>query len=127
MMELILSNLVLISQFMALFALAWLSNMVLSLWFNIKILGEIFDPKRLIDGVYKLLVLCIGVALFSVLLTTAPIVFEHYGIVTIEEDIATTFDFLAVAVLFAVKGIIPYAKETYKTLNNIIESIKPIE
>lgn len=127
MLELILSNLVLIGQFMALFALAWLSNTVLSLWFNVKIVGEMFDIKRLVDGVSKLIVLCIGVALFSVLLTTAPIVFEHYGMLTFEDNAMDVFDFIAVATLFAVKGIIPYAKESYKTLNDILESLKPAE
>lgn len=59
--NIILTNLINVGYGVLIFAIFYLSNMGFSLWYNIKLLSQKFDTKKLLNGGLKLL--CFGTSL----------------------------------------------------------------
>lgn len=119
MLELLLSNLIYIGLAMALLAVVWLSNFVLSLYYNIKLLSEPFDVKRVKSGILKLLSTIIGTGLLVVAITFVPIYLNAVG-VEIAKDFTQFFSILTIVAIFT-KSIYFYIKQAYDTLNGILD------
>lgn len=120
MIEMISGNLVLVSQFGGLLALAWLANFAASVYYNVNILDQKFDKARIINGLFKLVALCVGIASFVVVITAIPILLNHMDIL-ITEEFADIFSIVTIIGVFVTKGIFPYCKQAYETFTNIIE------
>ena len=118
MYVLLSTNLINIGFAMGLLAIAYLSNMCFSLYYNIKIVEESFNWTKLFNGILKLIAVCIGIAALSCVITLLPLYLQYVGIALAEEFI-DTFNILAVITLF-VNSIYKYSKEAYETLKNIL-------
>ena len=119
MLELLLNNLIFIGIAMGLLSVSWLSNFVLSLYYNIKLLSQPFDWTRLFNGGLKLLTVVLGTALLVVSITFVPIFLQFTGVEILDEYIEF-FSVLTIIVIFA-KSIFAYVKQAYTTLSGIIE------
>ena len=119
MTEQIIINLTWVGYAMGILSLAWLSNFAFSIYFNIKVVEELFDIKRLINGVEKLVALCVGIGLLSLVITLFPIFMTYVG-VPINEEYTTLFSVLTVIILFG-NSTIKYTKQAYDTLKQILE------
>ena len=119
MLELLLSNLIYIGLAMGLLAVCWLANFVLSLFYNVKLLSEPFDIKRIKSGILKLLSTIIGTGLLVVAITFVPIYLNVVG-VEIAEDFTQFFSILTIVAIFT-RSIYFYIKQAYETLNGILD------
>lgn len=122
MFETLLTNLTYIGIAMGLLAIAYISNIFFSLFYNIKITKENFDKQKLIDGVLKVIVLCLGTATLSCVVTLLPIFAQYVGI-TLADEFIDTFNILAIISLF-ISSIFKYTKEAYDTFKNILNPIE---
>ena len=104
---------------MALLAVCWLANFVLSLFYNVKLLSEPFDPQRIKSGILKLLSTIIGTGLLVVAITFVPIYLDVVG-VEIAEDFTQFFSILTIVAIFT-RSIYFYIKQAYETLNGILD------
>lgn len=119
-MEQIITNLTWVGYSMGILSMAWLSNFAFSIYFNIKVVEELFDMKKLIDGVERLLALCAGIGLLSLVITLFPIFMTYVGI-PINEEYTELFSILTIIILFG-NSTIKYAKQSYDTLKQILEN-----
>lgn len=119
MLELLLNNLIYIGIAMGLLAVSWFSNFSFSLYYNIKLLSEPFDPIRAKSGVLKLVAVVVGTGLLVVVITFVPIFLQYVG-VEIADEYVQFFSVLAIVALFT-KSIYTYIKQAYDTLNGILE------
>jgi len=119
MIEQIVTNLIWVGYAMGILSIAWLSNFVLSIYCNIKVLNELFDIKRMISGIEKLLALCIGIGLLSLVITVFPIYMAYVGI-PIAEEYISVFSIGTIVVLFG-NSTIKYTTQAYNTLKDILK------
>lgn len=119
MIESLEYNLALTGVFMGLLALSWFSNFSCSLWYNVKFLHESFDKAKMLNGLLKLISLCLGIASFVIVITAVPIVLTEVNI-PIPDDFTELFSIATILGVFLTKGIIPYCMEAYTTFTNII-------
>lgn len=82
MHEIILTDVMLILTFYGVFALAYFSNVVLSLFKNTQLLCQPFDKKKFFQGVLKCLVFTFGSILLVLAIDFATYVFNKYGIIS---------------------------------------------
>lgn len=120
MIEMVLANLTLILQFGGLLVLSWFANFSTSLYYNINVLEQKFDKTKLINGLLKLLALCVGIAAFVIVITVIPIMLNGLQI-PITEEFTELFNIIAIIGVFLTKGIYPYCRQAYETFSNIIE------
>ena len=125
MEEVLVTNLTNIGFAMALLAIAYLSNICFSLYYNIKISKESFDYSKLLNGVLKLIALCAGIATLAFVITLLPVYLTNIGI-PIEEEFSSTFSVIAIIGLF-VQSIYKYVRESYETLTQILSTNKTEE
>lgn len=71
-MNLVIMNLEKVSIGIAIFALAYVSNIFLGVWRNVRIDGMNFDWKLLAESVLKFVVLGLGIAILSVTVSILP-------------------------------------------------------
>lgn len=95
MTEAILHNLTNAGWAMLIFLCAYISNMAFSLYYNIKTLGESFTVSKLINSVYKVGSIGIGLTLLVVATTGLP-AFANYIGWAIPDEYTQVFDDLAV-------------------------------
>ena len=88
-------NLMDISFGMLLFALAYISNMCLSIYYNVKVLGEVFNKDLIKNSVLKILAFVLGVALLVVVVTTLPMFASHVGF-DLPKDFVEVFNAVAI-------------------------------
>lgn len=70
--DVILNNLINVGYGVALFILAYLSNMLFSIWYNIKVLLQPFDLKKIRDSGIKILCFGAGLTLLSLGISILP-------------------------------------------------------
>lgn len=100
------------------FVLAYLSNIAFSLYYNVKILGEPFDYRKLIDSGLKALAFCIGVALLVIVITALPLFAEFVGFTLPKEyvEVFSTFAIISVPLFSACK----YSFESFNKMKSIL-------
>ena len=125
MEEVLVTNLTNIGFAMALLAIAYLSNICFSLYYNIRISKESFDYSKLLNGILKLIALCVGIATLAFVITLLPVYLTNIGI-PIEEEFSSTFSVIAIIGLF-VQSIYKYVRESYETLTQILSTNKTEE
>lgn len=104
--------------------LAFLANVVLSLYHNINMIGESFDSKRMSKGVKKALVLIMGTMLMVAAVDSATTILSK----CVPEINDQVHDIVSVAMIAATIGVAAwrYIKDAYSTFINILNG-KPSE
>lgn len=118
LIQLLLRNLTHIGIGVALFVVAYVSNMAYSLYYNIKLLHQPFDAKKLLDSVIKILAFGVGTTLLCVGITFIPIFADYVGL-TISEEYQEIFSNLAILIVFIVAAC-KYLFEAYGKLKDIL-------
>lgn len=122
LVQVIISNLQNVGIGVLLFIVAYVSNMALSLYYNIKVLNEAFDKAKLINSALKVASFAIGTALLCVGITTIPAFASHVGF-EIPAEYSTVFQDLAVLSVFIISAC-RYLLEAYQKLTNIFKASK---
>ncbi len=92
---LILSNLEKVGFGVLLFLGAYLVNIIFGVWRNVKIEGYDFDLKLIINSAFKFLVLGIGIALLTIIISLIPLYATYVGI-EIESEMVQMMDSLVI-------------------------------
>jgi hypothetical protein len=116
----VLTNLTDVGIGVLLFVMAYVSNMALGLYYNIKVLNQPFDVKKLIDSALKIAAFGIGTGLLCVCLTTIPAFATHVGFV-IPDEYSTVFQDLAILSVFIISSC-KYLLEAYNKFAKILKT-----
>ena len=111
-------NMTVIIAMVCLFALSWLANFCLSVYNNIKQIGESFDKSKLLNGIEKLICIIVGLFLLTVVLSAIPIILDYAGL-NISEGLIEGLEMVAIITPLGT-AIIKYAKESITTFNDIV-------
>ena len=122
LVQVIISNLQDVGIGVLLFIVAYVSNMALSLYYNIKVLNETFDKAKLINSALKIAAFGIGTALLCVGITTIPAFASHVGF-EIPAEYSTVFQDLAVLSVFIISSC-KYLVEAYSKFTAILKTSK---
>lgn len=122
LVQIIISNLQNVGIGVLLFIVAYVSNMALSLYYNIKVLNEAFDKAKLINSALKIAAFAIGTALLCIGVTTIPAFASHVGF-EIPEEYSTVFQDLAILSVFIISSC-KYLLEAYQKFSAILKTSK---
>lgn len=121
----ILTNLTYTGIGMALFVICYVSNMSFSLYYNIKVLHEPFDKKKLLDSLYKVIAFGIGTVLLCVGITSVVLFCDYVGL-TIPEQYQEVFQNLAIITVFVIASC-RYIFEAFTKFKAILNDEKQPE
>lgn len=114
---LVLLNLEKVGIGIALFLGAYLANMGLGVWKNVKIEGYDFSWRLILQSVIKFIVLILSIGLLSIVVSTVPIYATYIGI-EIEAETMSTIDSLVIISSFLYAAI-KYIKDAIVKLSEI--------
>lgn len=115
---LILTNLEKIGVGIGLFLGAYLANMGLGAWRNVKIDGASFDWKKIAQSAVKFAVLGLGIGLLSIVVSILPVYMTYVGVV-IEDETMAVLDNIVIITAFVV-ACAKYVKDAYVKLKEIL-------
>lgn len=118
MIDIILMNLEKVGIGAALFLGAYIANILLGIWANVKIEGYEFDWKLILNSIVKFIVLGLGIALLSVVVSIIPAYVTYVGI-TIEQEVLDTIDSIVIISAF-LTATIRYIGDGISKLKNIL-------
>lgn len=118
-MTIIIDNLEKVGIGVVLFLGAYLSNICLGAWRNVKIEGYDFDWKLVGQSLIKFIVLGVGIGLLSIVISTLPIYMVYVGI-DITEETMQVLDSIVIITAFVV-ATTKYVKDAYTKLKDILE------
>lgn len=118
MIDIILMNLEKVGIGAALFLGAYIANILLGIWANVKIEGYEFDWKLILNSIVKFIVLGLGIALLSVVVSIIPAYATYVGI-TIEQEVLDTIDSIVIIGAF-LTATIRYIGDGISKLKNIL-------
>nr|DAT89714.1 MAG TPA: hypothetical protein [Caudoviricetes sp.] len=118
MMNIIFANLEKVGIGVVLFMGAYVSNMCLGAWRNVKIEGYDFDWKLILQSLVKFIVLGLGISLMSIVVSILPVYMEYVG-VDIADETMQVLDSLVIITAFVV-ACVKYVKEAYEKLKDIL-------
>ena len=118
-MENIYSDLIAVLNFYGVFLLAYSSNMVFSIFQNVKICHAAFDRRKLFHGILKCLMFVMGTFMLTMAIDLAAYVFCRYGMIAQQID-----DMVTVVMVLGTIGTVTlkYMKEAYETFVAILMS-----
>lgn len=116
-MTIVLLNLEKVGVGVALFLGAYLSNILLGIWSNVKIEGYDFDWKLIVQSLVKFIVLGLGVGILSVVVSIIPMYLTYIGI-EIGAETMETIDSMVI--------IGAFATATIKYVTDALSKIKAI-
>ena len=114
----VIDNLEKVGIGVVLFLGAYLSNVCLGAWRNVKIEGYDFDWKLIGQSLIKFVVLGVGISLLSVVVSTLPIYMAYVGI-AIADDTMQVLDSIVIITAF-VLATAKYVKDAYEKLKDIL-------
>ena len=117
-MTIVVANLEKVGIGVLLFLGAYLSNICLGVWRNVKIEGYDFDWKLIGQSLIKFAVLGVGIGLLSVVVSTLPIYMAYVGI-DIADDTMQVLDSIVIITAF-VLATAKYVKDAYEKLKDIL-------
>ena len=117
-MTIVVDNLEKVGIGVVLFLGAYLSNVCLGAWRNVKIEGYDFDWKLIGQSLIKFVVLGVGIGLLSVVVSTLPIYMAYVGI-DIADDTMQVLDGIVIITAF-VLATAKYIKDAYEKLKDIL-------
>lgn len=118
MLDIVLLNLEKVGIGVGLFLGAYLANMFLGAWKNVKIDGSQFDWKLIGQSFVKFAVLGIGVGLLSIVVSIVPVYLTYIGI-EISAETLDTIDSMVIIGAFAT-ATIKYIGEGVSKIKNIL-------
>lgn len=118
MMNIVFANLEKVGIGVALFMGAYVSNMCLGAWRNVKIEGYDFDWKLILQSLVKFIVLGLGISIMSIVVSILPVYMEYVG-VDIADETMKVLDSLVIITAFVV-ACVKYVKEAYEKLKDIL-------
>lgn len=119
MIEAILCNLEKIGYGCALFAIAYVANILLGVWKNIKIDGARFEWRLIVSSAIKFAVLGVGIGLLSVAVTLVPYYTAYVGLV-IEQETLDAISTLVIAGAF-LTATVRYLADAISKVKAILE------
>lgn len=118
-LDVLLTNLTHVGMGCALFIVAYVSNILLSLWYNIKICNQEFDYKKLLNSVLKILAFGTGTSLLVIGITLVPMFSNYVGFI-IPEEYSEVFQNLAIISVFLISTC-KYLIEAYTKFKKILK------
>lgn len=113
-------NLASISFGLLLFAIAYVSNMCLSIYYNVKILGEVFNKELIKKSVLKIISFICGVAMLVIVVTTLPMFATYVGF-ELPEDFVEVFNTVAI-VAVPLYASCRYALKAFDKMKKVLGS-----
>lgn len=101
---------------------SYFSNLVLSVFYNVKIVKQLFEVEKLKEGLLKLVAICVGIILLIISIDTMIVFANNYILI----DNGTS-DFISSSTILIMIGTISikYMKEAFSTLQDIlVEHVK---
>ena len=117
-MSIVLDNLEKVGIGCFLFLGAYLSNMCLGVWRNVRIQGYNFDWRLIAQSVAKFVVLGLGIGLMSIVVSILPQYMIYVGI-DVSDDTMQVFDSIVIITAF-MSAAIRYVKDAYDKLKDIL-------
>ena len=118
MLDIILMNLEKVGIGICLFLGAYLANMGLGTWKNVKIDGSTFDWNLIKQSVVKFIVLIFSIALLSIVISVIPAYATYVGI-EISQDVLETIDALVIIGAF-LTATLRYAVDAVGKIKTIL-------
>ena len=118
LMSIVIANLEKVGIGVLLFLGAYLSNICLGVWRNVKIEGYDFDWKLIAQSAVKFVVLGVGIGLMSIVVSILPMYMTYVGIV-IEDETMAVLDSIVIITAF-VMACGRYVKDAYSKLKEIL-------
>ena len=118
LMSIVIANLEKVGIGVLLFLGAYLSNICLGVWRNVKIEGYDFDWKLIAQSAVKFIVLGVGIGLMSIVVSILPMYMTYVGIV-IEDETMAVLDSIVIITAFVV-ACGRYVKDAYGKLKEIL-------
>lgn len=116
--DLVLKNLYYVGIGVGIFALAYLSNMFFGIWYNVRVLEEAFDWKRILKSLLKVIAVGAGIALLTIAITLI-VPFAQLAGVPIPEEYGEVVSIIAILVI-CLKASLTYIKEAWTKMNDIM-------
>lgn len=117
-MTIVVANLEKVGIGVLLFLGAYLSNICLGIWRNVKIEGYDFDWKLVAQSAVKFVVLGIGIGLMSIVVSILPEYMTYVGI-DITDEAMQVFDSIVIVTAFMTAAV-KYVKDAYAKLKDIL-------
>lgn len=117
-MAIVIDNLEKVGMGVALFLGAYLSNMCLGAWRNVKIEGYDFDWKLIAQSAVKFVVLGFGIGLMAIVVSLLPEYMTYVGI-DFSDETMQVLDSLVIITAFVVAAC-KYVKDAYEKLKDIL-------
>ena len=117
-MTIVVANLEKVGIGVLLFLGAYLSNICLGVWRNVKIEGYDFDWKLIAQSAVKFVVLGIGIGLMSIVVSILPEYMAYVGI-DITDEAMQVFDSIVIVTAFMTAAV-KYVKDAYAKLKDIL-------
>ena len=121
----ILENLKNTAFAMLIFVGAYVANMLFSLWFNIKLLNQKFEPSRIKESALKIATFVVGLILLVTIVTAIPLFCEYVGLDLPEEYIEVFTNLAIIGITIYVS--ISYAKEAFDKFKAILHYEEPLD
>ena len=118
LISIVIANLEKVGIGVLLFLGAYLSNICLGVWRNVKIEGYDFDWKLIAQSAVKFIVLGVGIGLMSIVVSVLPMYMTYVGIV-IEDETMAVLDSIVIITAFVV-ACGRYVKDAYSKLKEIL-------
>lgn len=115
---LVLLNLEKVGFGVAIFLGAYLSNICLGIWRNVKIEGYEFDWKMIGQSALKFVVLGLGISLMSIVVSVLPEYMTYVGI-DIADEAMQVMDGIVIVTAF-VTAACKYVKDAFQKLKDIL-------
>lgn len=117
-MNLVIVNLEKVGIGVVLFLGAYIANIFLGVWANVKIEGYEFDWKLIAQSLVKFVVLGIGVGILSVVVSIIPIYLTYIG-VEIGAETMDTIDSMVIIGAFSA-ATVRYVSDALSKIKNIL-------
>lgn len=117
-MTIVVANLEKVGIGVLLFLGAYLSNICLGVWRNVKIEGYDFDWKLIVQSAVKFVVLGIGIGLMSIVVSILPEYMTYVGI-DVTDEAMQVFDSIVIVTAFMTAAV-KYVKDAYTKLKDIL-------
>ena len=117
-MTIVVANIEKVGIGVLLFLGAYLSNICLGVWRNVKIEGYDFDWKLIAQSAVKFIVLGIGIGLMSIVVSILPEYMTYVGI-DITDEAMQVFDSIVIVTAFMTAAV-KYVKDAYTKLKDIL-------
>lgn len=119
MLDAVLKNLIDIGWAMLIFLAAYLANVAFSLYYNIRILLQLFDKNKAINSALKVAAFVVGLTLLCVSITTLPLYANQVGWAIPEEYADMFADLVIIGAVLIVSC--KYIVEAFTKFKAILE------